>query len=100
MAHFSLLKSIFVIPIITKPSPFMNIRILPLALAMGFSASVAIAQQSVRTAQPLPYLRGTDASLEQHDRPVSPSATPENTIIFQDDFLQGHLPGPIKDLRV
>ncbi|MBM3410939.1 MAG: T9SS type A sorting domain-containing protein [Bacteroidetes bacterium] len=67
----------------------MNIRILPLALAMGFSASVAFAQQSVRTAQPLPYLRGMDATLEQHDRPVSPSATPENTIIFQDDFSAG-----------
>ncbi|MBM3918402.1 MAG: T9SS type A sorting domain-containing protein [Sphingomonadales bacterium] len=67
----------------------MNIRILPLALAMGLTASFAVAQQSVRTAQPLPYLRGVDATLEQHNRPASPAATPENTIIFQDDFSAG-----------
>ncbi|NBU70126.1 MAG: hypothetical protein EBS53_01540, partial [Bacteroidetes bacterium] len=67
----------------------MNIRILPLALALSLTCSVAVAQQSIRTAQPLPYLRGMDATLEQHDRPSSPAATPENTIIFQDDFSAG-----------
>jgi len=56
---------------------------------MGLTASFAVAQQSVRTAQPLPYLRGVDATLEQHNRPASPAATPENTIIFQDDFSAG-----------
>jgi hypothetical protein len=40
-------------------------------------------------AQPLPYLRGPDATLEQNIRPVSPDASPENTIIFQDDFSAG-----------
>jgi hypothetical protein len=89
MVHITRLQSIFAILLITKISQFMNIRILPFALALSLTGSVAIAQQSIRTAQPLPYLRGMDATLEQHDRPSSPAATPENTIIFQDDFSAG-----------
>ena len=66
----------------------MNLRILPLVAALAISSTLAYAQ-SVRTAQPLPYLRGVDASVEQANRPVSPAATPENTVIFQDDFSTG-----------
>jgi len=66
----------------------MNYKILPFLCFMGFTASYTAAQ-SIRTSQPIPYLKGLDASIEQDVRPVSPAASPENTIIFQDDFSAG-----------
>jgi len=67
----------------------MRIRNVFFAIVLSLTATFVLAQQSVRTAQPLSYLRGMDATLEQPVRPVSPSSLPENTIIFQDDFSAG-----------